>query len=182
MKQLGSIVLLVILTAGLSSCEKIRGLFDVDFKTTLSGNLDIEIEEAATKSTNTYEFYKEAEVNPLYDVDIAEYEENIKNFAIDSVVAEVLSVNKGAVEFLTGTTFFINDNLDMVYWTLGQDWEITQGTMLSLANQGDVYDVVSRILNRKETFTVGVEGTCSDTGVRVVLKMGIKTTVTASPL
>lgn len=182
MRHLGGIVLLVILTAGISSCEKIRGLFDVEFETTLSGILDIEIEEPVIKSTSGHEFYAEEDVNPLNDMDIAEYEENIKDFEIDSVVAEVLFVNKGAVKFETGTTFFINDNLDKAFWTLGDDWEITQGSILLLTGNNEVYDAVSRILNRKGTFTVGAEGTCSDTDVQITLKIGIKTTVIANPL
>ena len=182
MRNLVKIALLVMLTAGLSSCEKIKSIFDVEFETTLSGDLDIDIQESARKSTNSYEFQTWSDVDPLDDDEIAEYIDNIKDFAVDRVVAEVIFVNKGSVLFESGTTFSISDNTGTVSWTLGSDWEIVEGTEITLEDVGGVYKAVADILNKKGAFQVGAEGVCSETGVSITIRIGIDTKVTASPL
>jgi hypothetical protein len=181
MRNLVKISLLIMLTAGLSSCEKIKSIFDVDFDTTLSGNLDIDIQDAL-KSTNSYTFKKTATVNPLDDEDIAEYIDNIKEFAVNEVIVEVLYVSAGNVVFKKGTTFSVFDNNSKVTWTLGSDWDVTEGTQLTLEDVGDVYKAVVDILDKKGSFSVGAEGESSETGVFVTLKIGIDTKVTANPL
>lgn len=182
MRNLLKIALLVALSAGLSSCEKIKSIFDVEFDTTLSGDLDIDIQESARKSTNSYEFQKWAEVDPLDDDDIAEYIDNIKDFAVDGVSAKVIYVNKGNVLFESGTTFSITDNIDKVSWTLGSDWAVEEGQELPLEDGAGVYEAVASILKKKSTFTVGAEGVCSETNVSITIRIGIDTKVTASPL
>jgi len=182
MRNLVKITFLVILTASLSSCEKIKGLFDVEFETTLSGDLDIEIQESAIKSTAIHKFEKYAVVDPFADDDIAEYDENIKDFAVEGVLAKVTFVSKKNVVFYSGTTFSISDNKGGVDWILENDWPIEQGTELTLKDLNKVYLEVEKILNRKGEFTVGAKGECSEEGVSITLRIGIDTKVTASPL
>ncbi len=182
MRNLVNIALLIVLGAGLSSCEKIKSIFDVEFDTTLSGDLDIDVQEPALKSTNSYSFQSSASVDPLDDDDIAEYIDNIKDMAVDGVVASVEYVNKSNVVFKNGTFFKISDNQDAVIWTLAGDWPITEGTEITLDDLGGVYETVSDILNRKGTFSISTEGECSETGVSITIRIGIKTTVTANPL
>ena len=182
MRNLIKIVLLVILTASLSSCEKIKGLFDVEFETTLSGDLDIEIQESAMKSTAIHEFKKYATVDPFANDDIAEYEDNIKEFAVEGVLAKVTFVSKKNVVFYSGTTFSISDNVDGVEWILENDWPIEQGTEVTLKDLNDVYLEVEKILNKKKEFTVGAKGECSEEGVSITLRIGIDTKVKANPL
>lgn len=176
------IVLLVTLTAGLSSCEKIKSIFDVEFDTTLSGDIDIDIEESALKSTNSYKFQKWADVDPLDDDDIAEYIDNIKDFAVNGVIAKVIYVDKANVLFKSGTTFHISDNIDKVSWTLGSDWAVEEGQELPLKDGAGVYEAVANILKKKSAFKIGAEGVCSETNVSITLRIGIDTKVTASPL
>lgn len=182
MRNLVKIVMLIMLTAGLSSCEKVKSIFDVDFDTTLSGNLDIDIQDNPLKSTDNYTFKKSATVNPLDDEDIAEYIDNIKEFAVNGVFVEVLYVSTGNVIFREGTTFSVYDSNSTVTWTLGSDWNVTEGTKLTLDDVGDVYTAVAEILDKKGSFTVGAEGVSSETGVFITLKIGIDTKVTANPL
>jgi len=93
------------LTAGLSSCEKIRSIFDVEFDTTLSCVMDIDIQEPVVKSTNSYEFQTSVNVDPMDDEDFAEDIDNIKDIAVEGVVVEVLFVSKENVMFESGTFF-----------------------------------------------------------------------------
>ncbi|MCK4746192.1 MAG: hypothetical protein KAT15_04115 [Bacteroidales bacterium] len=182
MRNLVKIVVLIMLTAGLSSCEKIRSIFDVEFDTTLSGDLDIDIQEDALKSTNNYEFHSSATVNPLDDEDIEEYIDNIKDFAVNGVVAEVVYVNKGNVVFKQGTSFSIYDSNDKITWTLGGDWEIAEGTKITLDDISGVYEAVADILDKKGTFMVGADGVSSETDVSITIRLSIDTKVTANPL
>lgn len=189
MRNLGKVILLVMLTAGLSSCEKIKSIFDVEIETTLSGDLDIDIQESAMKSTNSYKFKSSDLIIPTDVEEIDEYSGNIKDFAVDGVLAEVLSVEKDnqeieSVVFEKETFFYIKDNLDSAVWAMGSDWEIVEGTVFKLEDLGKIYNVVEDILNRniEGQFTVGVDGVCSETGVFITIWLGIETTVTANPL
>ncbi len=189
MRNLGKVILLVMLTAGLSSCEKIKSIFDVEIETTLSGDLDIDIQESAMKSTNSHEFESSTLIIPSDVEEIDEYSGNITDFAVDGILAEVLSVEKDNLEiesviFESGTFFYIKDNLDKAFWTMDSDWEIVDGTVFTLEDLGNIYNVVEDILNRnmEGQFTVGVEGVCSESGVFITIRLGIETTVTANPL
>ena len=182
MRKWMGITMFVVLAAGLSSCEKIKSIFDVEFDTTLSGDLDISIQESAMKSTAAYSFSTTTDVNPLDDPDIEEYIDNIKDFDIKEVVAEVVYVNKGSVTFGEGTVITIYDDIDEATWPVPGNWEITEGTTLSLEDVSNVYKKVATILNRKKSFTISASGTCSDTGVEIVIRVAIDTKVIANPL
>ncbi len=182
MRNLVKVILLVILAAGLSSCEKIKGLFDVEFDTTLSGDLEIDIQESAAKSTADYTFDTYATINMFDDEDIAEYDENIKQITVSGVVAEVIYVNKENVVFKSGTVLSISDNNNLVKWTMEGDWSIVEGTKLKLEGLGDIYEAVEDILNKKGQFEVGAKGECSETGVSIVLRIGIDIKVIANPI
>ena len=177
------IFLLVMLTAGLSSCQKIKSLFDVEFDTTLSGDLNIDIQESAMKSTNFYKFEDSALMNPLSDEDIEEYSENITNFDVTKVLGEVTYVNKSNIVFKSGTSFYISDGTSTVTWTIDSDWSIVEGTQLTLGDIGnDIYKEVGDILGELEQFTVGIDGECSESGVSVDIEFIIEVTVVANPL
>lgn len=182
MKNLVKLMLAILLTAGLSSCQKIKSIFDVEFDTTLSGDLDIDIQEPVKKSVDSYVFESWADVDPLEDDDIAEYQEKIKDFDVKTVLAEVLYINKGGVTFYSGTSFIIKDDLDEISWTLADDWAVEEGTTITLGDIGDIYKSVGNVLSRKKKFKVGAVGTCSETGVSITLRIGIDTKVTANPL
>jgi len=182
MKNHVKIVLLVLLTAGISSCEKIKSLFDVEFNSTFSGDMDIDIQDPVTKSTSSYEFHSATSVDPLDDADFAQYVDNIKDIAVSGVVAEVLFVNKENVLFESGTTFSITDSHSTVSWILGSDWEIVEGTEITLDDIGGGYGELEDILNKKGAFTISAEGVSSETNVAITLRIGIDTEITASPL
>lgn len=182
MRNLVKYALLIMLAAGISSCEKIRSIFDVEIDTTLSGELDIDIQDQALKSVLDYAFKSQEDIDPLDDDDIAEYEENIKDMDVKGILATVVYVSKENVEFKAGTAFSISDQMSNVVWTLDDDWPIAEGTTITLGDLGDVYKAVAEILNRKKPFTIGAEGTCTQTDVYITIRMDIDTKVTANPL
>ena len=183
MKNLIKISLLLVMTSGLSSCEKIRSIFDVEFKTTLNGDLEIDIQDMEVlKSAEVYAFQAETSVDPLDDEDIADYIDNIKEMNVNDVILSVEYVNKQDVVFKSGTYFRIADHTSEVTWTLSGDWPITEGTEITLEDLGGTYDALEKILDRKKVFTISTEGTCTVTNVFIVIRLGIDTKVTASPL
>jgi len=183
MKNLMKIGILLALVAGVSSCEKIKGLFDVDFDTTLSGELDIEIPESGLKSAEFYEFTSVATIEPLDDEDIAEYYDNIEEINVNAILATVVGVNKNDVVFKKDTYFQILDKADTATFTVQEDWPIMQGTSLTLGELGsDNYKTVELILNKKKQFQIKAKGECTQKGVEITIDLGIRTTVIANPL
>jgi hypothetical protein len=183
MKKIFSIILPVaVISMLLASCDSIESLFDVDFKTTLSGDLNVEVQEAGKKAVEAYPFSAYASIDPTADPDIQEYLEKIVNVTADSVIAEVVSVNKDDVVFLAGTSITISDDESSVTWTIMNDWPIVVGTTVKLDDVGGLYDAVSDILTNLREFEVSIEGTCSQTGVSVTIRIDIDTTVTGNPL
>lgn len=183
MKTFIKLVLLVMLTAGLSSCQKIKSLFDVEFDTTLTGDLNIDIPESAKKSTNFVDFEASALMNPLSDDDIDEYSENITNFDVKTVLGEVTFVSDDDIVFKSGTSFYVTDNSSKVTWTIDSDWPISVGTKLTLGDIGsNIYEEVGKILKKLKPFTVGIDGECSRDGISVDVDFIIEVTVVANPL
>ncbi|MEZ5071438.1 MAG: hypothetical protein R2751_10820 [Bacteroidales bacterium] len=182
MKHMAYILTLAVLMTGLQSCEKVKGLFDVDFETTLSGDLDVNVPAAAMKSTSGTSFSASVTVDPLSDDEIEKYADKIRNFDINTVVAEVISVDKGSVVIQSGSSFTISNASQSATWTLGDDWTITAGTTLTLEDLAGIYDAVGEILETKEVFTISTQGECSDSDVQITIRVDIDTVVTGNPL
>jgi hypothetical protein len=164
------------------SCDSIESLFDVDFETTLSGTLNIDVQDPAKKAADGISFQDSVLVDPLSDDDIAKYADKVVNVDADSVLVEVVSVSKSGVVFLAGTSITVSSETRSATWTITSDWPIVAGTKVTLDDVGGIYDVVSEIMSELEVFTVSAQGTCSESGVVVVLRIDIDTTVTGNPL
>ena len=184
MKKLLKTVFPLVILALLVSCDSIESLFDVDFETTLSGTLNIDVEDPAMKAADAFPFQASTTIDPLSDDEIAEYADKIVNVDADSVLVEVVSVNKSGVVFLAGTSITVSNETNTVTWTIDENWEIVAGTTVILGDDVTlgIYDAVSDIMAELEVFTVSAEGTCTETGVVVVLRIDIDTTVTGNPL
>lgn len=183
MKKAIHLAILVILAGTITSCEKIKGWFDVEGESSLSTNLYIDIMESSMKSTNSFDFYEEAFINPLADEDIAEYEENIKKIEATKIAAKVTSVNKENVIFEKGTKIAVKGSV-YVEWTLAEPWNVTVGDVISLDDEQtlNLYQKVTGMLTNLETLTIIADGTCNQEGVSVTLEVGIDIKYTANPL
>jgi hypothetical protein len=182
MKKLLKTVFPLVILALLVSCDSLSSLFDVDFETTLSGTLHIDVENPVTKAADAIPFQANDTIDPLSDDEIAEYAEKIVNVNADSVLVEVDSVNMEGVVFLAGTSITVSNETNTATWTITTDWPIVEGTTVGLDDVGGIYDAVSDILTTLEVFTVSAQGTCTKSGVVVVLRLDIETTVTGNPL
>ena len=183
MKKLVNIALLFMLPAMFTSCEKIKGIFDVEIDTNLEGWLMIDVDEPVQKTTNGFDFYEEVPVSPLDDEDIAEYEKNIKKIKVSKVVATIKDVNKEGVVFEKGTKIIVKGST-VVTWELLEPWPIVVEDKIVLGDDVsvEIYKKVTKMLTDLETLTVIADGTCNQTGVFVTLVVGIDVKVTANPL
>ena len=96
MKHAVKLLLLVVLTASLTSCEKIKGWFDVEVDTTIEGELSILTDGTELKTTADYGFDETITVQVLND-DLYEYEDEINEFLTSDVTFEIMSVDSSDV-------------------------------------------------------------------------------------
>lgn len=177
MKHMMKIALLAVLATGLVSCD----LFNVDVETTISGDLDITVDDPMMKSAaEVYSFNSWTTLDPGDDAEVEKYKDQIVEVGVDNIIAEVEYVSDGGVTFLPGTYFVLYDDTDTVVWPQTEPWVIEVGTTLSIDNLDGRYDDVAAILDDVEEFTVGMVGTCSKAGVEVTVRIDIESTITGS--
>jgi hypothetical protein len=186
MKNLGIVALVVLLSASFTSCEKIKGIFDVDVETTLSGDLDIDIPESAKKAAGPYEFETFASIDPTDNPDVADNADRIKEITADGIIATVTNVSLGGqstddLVLIKGTSFSIENGQVGATWTLQNDWPILKGTELKLEDVQGIYNEVTTILTTLEPFKIVCKGSASLKGISITITVDIKTTVTGNP-
>jgi hypothetical protein len=179
MKNALRILVLAVLTVSLSSCESVRGLFDVEIDTTIEGDLSFVTDETELKSTEDVEFEATITVQVLND-DTYDYQDNITGFMTSDVTIEVISVDSSDVILRAGTKFTMSNENAGYQWTLTTDWLIEEGFSLTL--DAASYDAIDDILEDMVPFTVSTSGTCNKGGVHILLRYGIETKVIATPL
>ncbi|NOR34643.1 MAG: hypothetical protein GQ579_08195 [Bacteroidales bacterium] len=186
MKTAIRIFMLVMLTASLSSCESIRGLFDVEIDTTIEGELDILTDAAELKSTDDHGFNASATIQVMND-DLVDYQDLINNIRAKSVSIEVISVDSAGapvtgVIILADTQFGISNPNASFTWLLNSDWPIEPGFEIELPAES--YSVLNQILDEYEEYqvTVSADGTCNNGNIDIVLNYSIEVKVESNPL
>jgi len=183
------IMVLIILSGSLSSCDMIKGLADVEIDTNIEGNLEVITDAAALKSTEDYGFSGADTVDVMND-DLEDYAELIKDFHTQSITLRVLSVDSiggdgekipiTGVELLPNTTFGMANDLTAYYWILNQVWAIEEGMSLSL--DAASYDAINDILKDELLVIFSAAGTCNKGNILFVLNYNLEATVTANPI
>lgn len=186
MKTTIRIFMLVMLTASLSSCESIRGLFDVEIDSTIEGELDILTDETELKSTDDHGFNASTTIQIMND-DLVEYQDLINKIRAKSVSIEVISVDSAGspitgVIILADTQFGVsNPNAESI-WVLDSDWSIEPGFRIDLPAES--YSVLNQILDEydEHPVTISADGTCNNGNIDIVLNYNIEVKVESSPL
>jgi len=177
MKYIKTLALLMIVALATASCD----LFNVDVDTTMSGVLDIQVEEAMAKAAVPgYHFSAAKALDPQDDKDVEKYAANIVAVGVGNITAEVVSVSKDDVLVLQGAVITVSDESNTTSWVLPEDWLIEVGNKFMLDDQGNFYDEVSAILEDVEEFTISMDGYSTVSGVNIGLKFSIDATVTGS--
>lgn len=180
MKNTLRISLLIILTASLTSCEKIKSWFDVDIDTTIEGQMNVTSNNVELKSTEAYSINGSVTIDLSDNEDLAEYIDLIKAVEVHSVSLEVVSIDSSDVMILAGSEFSISstDNPGLS-WTITSDLPIDVGTTITL--DSDDYSVLNDMLEGDAPVTFSSSGTCNKGNVHILLTYGIDATVTANP-
>lgn len=185
MKNLGIVASVILLSASLTSCEKVKGIFDVDVETTMSGELDIIVPESAKKAAGPYDFSTSTVVDPMDYGDVAENEERIKSITADGIIATVKSLSIGDKDInelvLTEVTFTIDNGKIGASWTRKEEWPIQPGSKLTLEDIQGIYDEVDEILTSVAPFDISCTGKSSLDGVSFVIAIDIDCTITGNP-
>ena len=189
MKTILNLFLLLVLVAGLSSCEKIKSLADVEFDVTLTGDIDIDVEDVVKKSSAApFDFTAYGYIDPYENDDIWEYEEEIKGFSINDVVAKVVSVEDELgdpvdnVVFLQGTYIEVWDDVAEIRWTFPADFPVEVGYTVTLQDLGESWKILAGMLNRLSLIEIEMDGQCNTNNVYIVIQLGVDAKVTANPL
>ncbi len=180
MKHAVKLLLLVVLTASLTSCEKIKGWFDVEVDTTIEGELSILTDGTELKTTADYGFDETITVQVLND-DLYEYEDEINEFLTSDVTFEIMSVDSSDVILRAGTEFLIfNSENPGISVTVPFDWPVEAGASLTLDEAS--LDVINDILDDLVPFTITASGSCNKGNVTIELRYGFEVTVIANAI
>jgi hypothetical protein len=182
MKNVLKFLILVLLTASLTSCEKIKSWFDVEIDTTLEGQLILVSDDTELKSVEAYSIDGSSDpIDLSNNEDLADYEDVIKGIKAKNVNLLVIGVDAQDVIIYAGSEFSISTPTNPgLTWPITEDWPIQQGTSVELT--ADDYSVLNKMLKGDEDVTFKASGTCSVGNVHITLTYGIKVTVEAEAI
>jgi len=176
-------VLLLMLTASLTSCEKIKNWFNVEIDTTIEGQLVMVSDVAELKSTEDHSINGSATIDLADNEDLADYQNLIEDIEVSDVYLIVNGVDSSDVVIRAGSMFSIATvppsdlYLD---WPINVDFSIMQGTRVDL--EADDYSVLNAMLLGDETVVLTATGSCNKGNVTITLNYGIEVLVEANPI
>jgi hypothetical protein len=181
MKNVLKFLILALLTASLTSCEKIKSWFNVEIDTVIEGQLDLVSSDTELKSAEAYSIDGSEPVDLSSNEDLAEYEDVIEDIKTHSVTLMVLGVDAPDVVIHAGSEFSITTPTNPgLTWPISEDWAIVQGTTIDLTASD--YSVLNKMLKGKEVVTFAATGTCNVGGVTINLTYEIDVTVEAEAI
>ena len=179
MKTTLRVLVLVMLTASLSSCEKIRSLFDVEIETTIEGDLSFVTDETELKSTEDHGF-NDSETVDVLNADLSEYGDLIQDFNTQNITIMVLSVDSSDVILRANSEFSISNSNASHTIRLNSDWPIEEGFTLTVDDAS--YGAINDILEDLVPITFTAVGTCNKGNVHITLNYNIDVIVESNPL
>ena len=179
MKTTLRVLVLVMLTASLSSCEKIKSLFDVEIETTIEGDLSFVTDETELKSTDDHGF-NDSETVDVLNADLSEYGDLIQDFKTQNITIMVLSVDSSDVILRANSEFSISNSNASHTIRLNSDWPIEEGFTLTVDDAS--YGAINDILEDLVPITFTAVGTCNKGNVHITLNYNIDVIVESNPL
>ncbi len=173
--QTNLMLLAMIASFAMVSCDKLDVEFDADYKTTLN----VVTEKGFVKSTDGA-FYESATIDPLSNSDMAKYAKKIKSIEVREVKGVIKSINEPTL-LETCLLKMSSPGSTSAEWTYTNK-QLDVGTEFIMDNSNGQLDNMEQILDKKEEFTVEMSGSTSGDNVSFSLEVTIKTKVTANPL
>lgn len=186
MKHLNKYAFLILVALTVSSCD----LFNVDVDATLSGVVDVYVDEDMAKGTalDWYDCSGEKVVDAHENEDVQEYYEKIDEITVNDIVAEVLYVSTGDVVLKENAVFYLTYEGETVSWIKKEEWPLKQGSTFNFDNLDSSYDKASKLILKAASnpnaseFTVGVDAESSKSGVNFQIEIAFGSVFTASIL
>lgn len=164
----------------ISSCNQVDDLTDVSFNTEFKADLDCEVIPDTLRSGINGTFSAAATIDPLADSTVEKYIDKIKSWEIINLKGEILSVSKEGANLLSANIGVSNANHSTA-WQIGNT-PLVVGQQITLDNANGQWDSVNQILAEKQIFTVVATGTTDEDDMSFVIRVTIKSKVTANPL
>jgi len=162
------------------ACNKVKDLADVTFDAEFKVDLNCEVPPGSLKSGIDGAFAASMTIDPLSDPTVEKYIDKIKNWEVTGLTGEILSVSKEGVNLLGADLEVFSANHSTV-WHIPAT-ALVVGQKITLDNGNGQWDTIDTILGENKVFTVSVNGTTDQDDVTFVIRVIIKTRVTANPL
>lgn len=181
MKTALKLLLLVTLTASLTSCEKIKSWFNVEIDTTIEGQLNVVSDVAELKSTEDHGINGFTTIDIWSNPDLEDYEDLIEDIRVQSISLEVLTIDSSDVVIRAGSMFTIStpSTTPGLEWTIDVDLPIDVGNTISLTAEN--YADLNAMLDSGEDVTFTSSGACNKGNVHITFTYGIEVEVEANP-
>ena len=172
------LILMVVISIMLSSCDKVKDLNTVNFDATFSGDIDCVTAGGLKSTLNNPVFSGSVEIVPTEDPNVNIYLSNIQKYEIESVKATITSMSQENVTIISADLTVHNFQHDAV-WAF-QNELLTTGKTITFGNENVQWDTVSSILKDGQEFTIILTGEADFTAVTFTVKVEIETKVEAN--
>ncbi len=167
-----------------SSCEKIESIADVKFDASFVGDFLITIQDCeyigeGRIAGDGCSFSETIYITLRSDPDIDKYYSNLKDFDVLEVTGKVTSITGGPV--IINGTLSISAGTTTASWII-ENFKMESGAVFTLDNSNGQWDKLNKILDGKRDFSISIDGTADKENVSFVLRVTVKTRVTANPL
>ena len=164
----------------IGACNTVEDLADVTFDAEFKADLNCDVPPGSFKSGLNGVFSASETIDPLADPEVEKYIDKIKSWEVTGVTGEILSVSKDSVNLL-------NAHLEVASANHSASWQIPAtplvvGQQIVLDNSDGQWDTIDSILGEKKVFTISVDGATDEDDVTFIIRVILKTKVTANPL
>ena len=180
MKTRNLLFALIAVSLVIVGCNQAKDLADVTFDAEFKADLNCDVPPGSFKSGIDGAFSATETIDPLADPTVEKYIDKIKSWETTSVTGEILSVSKEGVNLLGA-------ELEVFSANHSANWQIPNtplavGQTITLDNDNGQWDTIDTILGEKDVFTISVNGSTDQDDVTFVIRIIVKTRVTANPL
>ncbi|MBT3244425.1 MAG: hypothetical protein HN352_14845 [Bacteroidetes bacterium] len=164
----------VILLMGSVGCTDLGSLFSVKVETDFKIDVPVDV-SAPLMKTGPFAFDATKVYDPLSNADLEEYKDQIGDIDLSAITGTIKDLSESTV--LTETNLKVSGNGSEVSWDF-DNVTLSNGTELSLPDEGTKYTTLSSILKSLEEVTVELSGNSSVNNVTYTLELKLSTTLT----
>lgn len=171
--------LLTVLFLSFSSCDELDDITDITFDTTIESS-NMTISDPLTKDfMEAYSFDVSTDIDLSSNSQIDKYLDKIKDWDINSMTINIVSVTLPDTEFVAGTSLTISNSMTTASTVFESAYPIEAGVSIDVPE--DFIYSVEEILDDKESFKLTLNGGLNNSAT-VVFNVVMDVTITAETL